>query len=102
MRSTLAYPIKQMPAVSKAPVCAPQTIEMAVNMRVMCSVVIVVFIACATASDVEEQLKVLSKQVTALLERRREDLQIIEESMRKKLTKSQEFEEVKEEMKNLR
>lgn len=58
--------------------------------------------SATTDSDVEEQLKVLSKQVTALLERRREDLQIIEESMRKKLTKSQEFEDVREEMKNLR
>lgn len=99
-----------MPAVSKDPVCAPLTFEMAVNMRVLllccyvyiAVVVIVAPIACATASDVEEQLKVLSKQVTALLERRREDLQIIEESMRKKLTKSQEFEDVREEMKNLR
>ncbi|GJQ71173.1 putative signaling receptor binding protein [Trypoxylus dichotomus] len=84
---------------------------MATNIRALvstlCCFVVVVAniapIACATIdSDVEEQLKVLSKQVTALLERRREDLQIIEESMRKKLTKSQEFEDVREEIKNLR
>lgn len=101
-----------MPAVSKAPVLcgAPPMIEMAVDMRVsfsLCCFVVAVSIAFTSASgaadsDVGEQLKVLSKQVTALLERRREDLQIIEESMRKKLTKSQEFEDVREEMKNLR
>lgn len=96
-----------MPVVSKAPVCAPPTIEIAVNMRVLMLCCFVVAIVASTASaavssDVEEQLKVLSKQVTALIERRREDLQIIEESMRKKLSKGQEFEDVREEMKSLR
>nr|XP_022907876.1 protein scabrous [Onthophagus taurus] len=52
--------------------------------------------------DVEDQLKVLNKQVTALLENRREDIEMIGESMRVKLTKSKEFEEVREEMKSLR
>lgn len=61
----------------------------------------VCFDCCASETN-EQQLKVLSKQVTALLDRRREDIAIIEENMRKNLAKSQELVDVKEEMKILR
>lgn len=61
------------------------------------------FNCCVLCSDTtDQQLKVLSKQVAALLDRRREDIQIIEENMRKSLAKSQELVDVKEEMKILR
>lgn len=38
--------------------------------------------------DLRQQLRTLGRQVTVLLERRREDLQSIEEHMRRKLIKS--------------
>lgn len=56
----------------------------------------------AVADDVQEQLRVLSKQVTALLERRKEDLRIIEEDMRRQLLKSREMEEFRIQMEDLR
>lgn len=52
--------------------------------------------------NLRDQLKMVSKQVTALLERRAEDLKSIEEHMRRKLTRSQELSDVREEIRNLR
>lgn len=57
-------------------------------------------VAVAAADD--EQLKVLSRQVKALLDRREEDVRSIEDNLRKKLFASPEIENVLEEMKNLR
>lgn len=62
----------------------------------------VCFNCCVCSDATDLQLKVLSKQVSALLDRRREDIQIIEENMRKSLAKSRELVDVKEEMKILR
>lgn len=59
-------------------------------------------VSSSDASSLEEQMRLLSKQVGALLDRRREDIQIIEDNMRKSLEKSKELVGVKEEMKNLR
>lgn len=53
-------------------------------------------------SDLEEQMRVLGKQVTALLNKRTEDLKSIEDNMRRKLSHSQEFIDVREEIKGLR
>ncbi|KAF5296556.1 hypothetical protein FQA39_LY12474 [Lamprigera yunnana] len=53
-------------------------------------------------SDFEEKLSILSKQVKALLDRRKEDLEIIEDSLKRKLFKSLEVRDVQEEMRNLR
>lgn len=63
-----------------------------------------VIFACgeSESSDLKEQFSVLSKQVTTLLDRRRDDLQLIEDSLRKKLAGSQELLDVKDELKNLR
>ncbi|XP_044762095.1 protein scabrous isoform X1 [Coccinella septempunctata] len=54
------------------------------------------------SSDLREQFRVLSKQVTALLERRREDLEIIEQNMRKELYETPEFQDIKNALKTLR
>lgn len=54
------------------------------------------------SSDLEEQMQVLSKQVTALLDRRKEDLDSIAKTMRENLAKSQELVDVREEMNSLR
>ncbi|KAL3285023.1 hypothetical protein HHI36_019151 [Cryptolaemus montrouzieri] len=54
------------------------------------------------SSELKEQLRVLSKQVTTLMDRRREDLDIIEENMRKKLYQTPELVEIKEALKALR
>lgn len=54
------------------------------------------------SSDLEERMGVLSKQVTALLERRSEDLKSIEESMRRKLMEDGQLVDVKEEIRSLR
>ncbi|KAK9891407.1 hypothetical protein WA026_014645 [Henosepilachna vigintioctopunctata] len=54
------------------------------------------------SSELKEQLRVLSKQVTTLLDRRREDLQIIEENMLKKLYETPELEDIKRTLKALR
>lgn len=68
----------------------------------------VVCVTCATRADddgvlsMEEQLAVLAKQVKALTERRREDLESIEDNMRRKLTMSQDFLDVREEIRSLR
>lgn len=56
----------------------------------------------ADNSEFEEKLEILSKQVKALLDRRKEDLQIIEDSLRRKLFKSPEISDVREEVRNLR
>lgn len=69
------------------------------------SVATLVFSAIAARGDhgdLEEQLRVLSKQVTTLLDRRSEDLRSIEDDMRRKLSESQDLTDVKEEIKNLR
>lgn len=62
-------------------------------------------IACGDdTSDLEEQLRVLTKQVTSLLDRRREDVANIEDNMRKTIlaSSSTELGEVREEMQKLR
>lgn len=51
---------------------------------------------------VEDDLKLLSKQVKTLLDRRRDDLKLIEDSLRKKLISSSELLDVKDELKILR
>ncbi|KAF5305252.1 hypothetical protein FQR65_LT18740 [Abscondita terminalis] len=53
-------------------------------------------------SEYEEKLETLSKQIKALLEFRKEDLQIIEDSLLRKLFKSPEISDVREEMRILR
>lgn len=57
-----------------------------------------------TSSDLQEQLRVLSKQVTTLLDRRTEDLTIIEDNIRKKLLRHQpeELVDVRNDMHKLR
>lgn len=60
------------------------------------------FNCCHANDNIEQQLKVLSKQVTTLLDMRRDDIRIIEESMKKKLLRSQEFVELKDQLKILR
>lgn len=81
-----------------------------------CSVFILVLIGTAVAtaavleatlhddgpSELREQLRVLSKQVTALLDRRREDLEMIEENLRRKLYETPELEDIKNALKTLR
>lgn len=57
---------------------------------------------CVCETTNEQKLDVLSKQVSTLLDRRREDIAIIEENLRKKLARTQELADVKEEMKILR
>lgn len=57
---------------------------------------------CVCGDTVEQQLKVLSKQVTALLDMRKDDIQIIEENLRKKLLRSQELVEIRDGIKFLR
>lgn len=54
------------------------------------------------SSELRDQFRVLSKQVTALLDRRREDLEIIEENMRRKLYETPELEDIKNALKALR
>lgn len=61
-----------------------------------------VILTCAENYNLEQELKVLSKQVTTLLDRRRDDLKLIEDSLRRKLTGSQELQDVKDELQNLR
>ncbi|RZC42488.1 APG6 domain containing protein, partial [Asbolus verrucosus] len=58
--------------------------------------------ACGESSALEEQLRVLSKQVTTLLDRRREDLASIEDNMRRKILASPELGDVREEIRKLR
>ncbi|KAK5642490.1 hypothetical protein RI129_008657 [Pyrocoelia pectoralis] len=53
-------------------------------------------------SEFEEELQILSKQVKALLDRRKEDLEIIEDSLRRKLFKSPEISDVQDEIRTLR
>ncbi|XP_031348512.1 protein scabrous [Photinus pyralis] len=53
-------------------------------------------------SEFEEELQILSKQVKALLDRRKEDLEIIEDSLRRKLFKSPEISDVQDEIRALR
>lgn len=74
------------------------------RMSVATLVTVTLFTLCAVegTSDLEGRMQVLSKQVTALLERRSEDLKSIEESMRKKLVKDEQLGDVKEEIRNLR
>lgn len=68
----------------------------------------VVVLSCATvtnaaaASDLEIELRVLSKQVTTLMERRRDDLKLIEEDLAKKLANSQEINDMRKEIQDLR
>lgn len=57
---------------------------------------------CHGDTTIEQQLNVLSKQVSTLLDMRRDDIRIIEESMKKKLLRSQEFVELKDQLKYLR
>lgn len=74
------------------------------RMSVAALVIVTLFTLCAVdgSSDLEDRMQVLSKQVTALLERRSEDLKSIEESMRKKLVEDEQLGDVKEEIRNLR
>lgn len=73
------------------------------NLSVLLVVTSVCYVYCSEgSSELEEQLQVLSKQVKALLDRRKEDLEIIEDSLRRKLFKSPEINDVQEEMKSLR
>lgn len=65
------------------------------------AVVLVASVICA-ASDLEQDLRTLSKQVSTLLDRRRDDLRLIEDSLRRKLIGSREILDVKEELQNLR
>ncbi|XP_068903607.1 protein scabrous [Tenebrio molitor] len=58
--------------------------------------------ACGEPSALEEQLRVLGKQVTTLLDRRREDLASIEDNMRRKILSGPELGDVREEMRKLR
>ncbi|EFA00353.2 Protein scabrous-like Protein [Tribolium castaneum] len=58
--------------------------------------------ACGGSSDLEEQMRVLTKQVTTLLDRRREDLASIEDNMRKRMLQSPEIGDVREELRRLR
>lgn len=54
------------------------------------------------AGDFESDLRLLSKQVTALLERRNEDVKSIAENIRRTVYESKEIVEMKEEIGNLR
>ena len=58
--------------------------------------------ACGESSALEEQLRVLSKQVTTLLDRRREDLASIADDLRRKVLSSAELGDVRDEMQKLR
>lgn len=60
------------------------------------------FTCCVECSDFQEQLSVLSKQVTALLDRRKEDMQSIEENVRRSVYNSPEIMDLRNEVKNLR
>lgn len=57
---------------------------------------------CKGSSEFEDQLQLLSKQVKALLDRRKEDLQIIENSLINKLVKNFENSDIHEDVKSLR
>ncbi|KAJ8964129.1 hypothetical protein NQ317_018150 [Molorchus minor] len=48
-------------------------------------------LACVGCVDLQEQLNVLSKQVTVLLERRKEDIRSIEDNIRKSIYDSPEL-----------
>lgn len=72
------------------------------SVAALAMVVLLTLCGAEGSSDLEEQMKVLSKQVTALLERRSEDIKSIEESMRKKLIEDEQLVNVKEEIRNMR
>lgn len=72
------------------------------SVAALAMVILLTLCGAESSSDLEEQMKVLSKQVTALLERRSEDIKSIEESMRKKLIEDEQLVNVKEEIRNMR
>ncbi|KAJ8950648.1 hypothetical protein NQ318_010848 [Aromia moschata] len=57
---------------------------------------------CEPGADFEQQLHVLSKQVNALLEKRREDVRMIEDNIRRSVYDSPELSGIRDEVKNLR
>lgn len=76
-------------------------------MRVI-SVYVLVFIICAftifcvKSSDFEQEFRLLSKQVRVLLDKRTEDMKMIEENIRKTIYDSTEMDEMRKEIKFLR
>lgn len=71
-------------------------------MNVVAVLVVAVCFVCGETSDLENELRVLNKQVTTLLDRRREDLQSIEENLRKQLFQSPELVKVQADLQALR
>lgn len=77
-----------------------------INYLVLLLTIVNLLTSCAAdhnnKNNLENELKLLSKQVTTLLDRRRDDLKLIEDSLRRKLSASSELLDVKEELRNLR
>lgn len=71
-------------------------------LNVVAMLVVGVCFVCGEPSDLENELRVLNKQVTTLLDRRREDLESIEGNLRKQLFQSPELVKVQEELQALR
>lgn len=72
-------------------------------MRATAVVLVAAFVAIASASESDEyDLRVLSKQVRALVERRAEDLRSIEESVRRTVFNGPEVEELRDQVRSLK
>lgn len=65
--------------------------------------IVAAFVAYASAGESDEyDLRVLSKQVRALVERRAEDLRSIEESVRRTVFNGPEVEELRDQVRSLK
>lgn len=65
--------------------------------------IICVFLTCSgKCSDFEQELRLLSKQVRVLLEKRTEDVKMIEENIRKTIYDSEEMDQMRKEIETLR
>lgn len=59
-------------------------------------------LTCAECGDFEQEFRLLSKQVRVLLDKRTEDMKMIEKNIRKSIYDSDEMDEMRKEIKELR
>lgn len=77
--------------------------EMRLSIIITSAVLGMMSTACGESSAIKEQLWILSKQVKTLLDRRKEDLSIIEDNIMKKMFGTpNEFSDVREDIQKLR
>lgn len=73
-----------------------------INVYVFVFIICGISINCVQCSDFEQEFRLLSKQVRVLLNKRTEDMKMIEENIRKTIYDSAEMDQMRKEIQFLR